>query len=76
LLAEAASAATRAACASSIADARAAVRSTTRRSSASFWASTSSYSRAFSTAAAIRLPTVYSSGPSPGRHHDETRLSP
>ena len=67
LVADASSATTRAAWASSIATARAAVRSTTRRSRASFWDSTSPYSRAFSMAAAIRLPTVYSSGPSPGR---------
>ena len=76
LVADASSATTRAAWASSIATARAAVRSTTRRSRASFWDSTSPYSRAFSMAAAIRLPTVYSSGPSPGRtSRPDARLS-
>ena len=75
-VADASSATTRAAWASSIATARAAVRSTTRRSRAAFWDSTSPYSRAFSMAAAIRLPTVYSSGPSPGRtSRPDARLS-
>ena len=58
LASDAASAAIRAACASSIAVARAAVRSTTRCSRTAFWLSTSAYRRAFTTPAAMRLPIV------------------